>query len=180
MTADAQVTTIFERGTDNLWTATSDAVPATLGGFIRWYGHDGTRSALTFIGYNGVEEHAQAADDTWSLALMYPLADWSCSNVYGATMTADGLRMLVSCYRTETFEDRHALSPSARRVTDEFGPLTASSEGAPQGVLMMTLTDDCSRVYFSALQSVFAAELETSAGDRTCSAPCGGAGASLP
>lgn len=104
------------------------------------------------------EEHAQGSDGTWTVAAMYPLADWSCSAVYGVTLGPDGLRMLLTCYRSDNFKIDTRLLERATR-SEAFGS-PQPFDGAPQGVYQMVMNDDCSRVYFSALQSVFAAELD--------------------
>lgn len=154
----AQVASIFERSSEGLWMPTKESLPPNVSGYSIGTFTSGPDRRIAMVVGQGVDEYAQGDDGTWTLVKTYPIADWGCTAVYGATLSTDGLRMLVTCYRTDIskIETRYA-ERTAR--SELFGALQ-TLDGAPQGVTMMVINDDCSRIYFSALSSIFAAELD--------------------
>lgn len=157
-TAAGQSASLYARGPDNLWAPTKEELPANIMNYQLGTFTTGPDRRLVMTTGSGVDEHAQRSDGAWTLVQSYSGADWACDVVYGVTLSPDGLRMLVTCYRSATskIDTRYAERTSR---AEAFGPLQVF-DGVPQGVYWIDINDDCSRVYFSALQSVFAAELD--------------------
>jgi hypothetical protein len=139
------------------WTLTKDPLPPITNGIISGFSTGPDRRVL-IAGY-GIPTTEYAQDDTgaWAEVASYVPADWQCTNVNAVSLTSDGLRLFVSCSRSDNYrvETRYAERTSK---SDMFGPLQ-NIEGAPVNLSFVVLDDDCSRAYFSALNGVFTADV---------------------
>jgi hypothetical protein len=141
----------------NGWTLTKDSLPPITSGIVSAFSTGPDRRIVT-AGYGlPITEYVQDDTGAWSEAATYAIEDWQCSNVNGVALTSDGLRLIVSCNRSDNYrlETRYA-----ERTTrsETFGPLM-TLEGAPTNLSFVMLDDDCSRAYFSALNAVFTADV---------------------
>jgi hypothetical protein len=154
---DGYVAHVYTRDVEAGWTLTKEPLPPITTGIISTFSTAPDRRIL-IAGYGlPTVEYAQDAAGAWTEVHSYALADWQCSNMYGVSMTTDGLRLFVSCLRADNYRVETRYAERASRA-DLFGPLQPI-EGAPTNLSFVVLDDDCSRAYFSALNAVFTADV---------------------
>ncbi len=156
-TAVGYVANMYTRDGESGWTLTKDPLPPITNGIISTFTTAPDRRVV-IAGYGlPTVEYAQDSTGAWAEVHSYALADWQCSNMYGVSLTSDGLRMFVSCIRTDNYRVETRYAERSSRA-DLFGPLQ-TIEGAPINLSFVVLDDDCSRAYFSALNAVFTADV---------------------
>jgi hypothetical protein len=151
------VANLYARDAETGWTLTKDPLPPITTGIISTFSTAPDRR-IVIAGYGiPTTEYAQDGTGAWAAVGTYEIADWQCSNMNGVSLTSDGLRLFVSCIRSDNFrvETRYAERNSKAEL---FGPMQAI-EGAPVNLSFVVLDDDCSRAYFSALNAVFTADV---------------------
>jgi len=136
----------WQRGADLPFTATGSTF---LGGPTR----GPTRHLLvtTAGGPPSVDEYVSDGSGGWNLQLHVQPADLGLSNLYTAQLSGDGLRMIAYAERVgdTAYQVLYADRPSP---TVPFGLM------APLGVPLVSelfMTEDCGRLYFPALSSIF-------------------------
>jgi hypothetical protein len=87
----------------------------------------------------------------WVVHDSYPVTLLQTTVINTPALTADGLRLVFTGVDGIRYADRPSLS-------DRFGPSQLLTGGVPTGVDYPVLDDDCGKLYFSALDTVFFVE----------------------
>lgn len=100
-----------------------------------------------------VDEYVEDAPDAWRLARSYTTDELGTRSLYTVfNLTADGLQVI---YQQASLDGTLAISHAWRDSVDaRFGPGVAL-DGIPRRVFDAFMTNDCGRVYFSGLSSIF-------------------------
>lgn len=143
---------LYARGPDGAWSFVADTnLPAQLSASAS-QPTGGPERHVMFVDQGGaVSEWVQTT--TWTKVATYTNAELGVAIFFAPRLSGDGLRMTgygqlssVPIYRTLYF-DRASLA-------DRWNPAVAL-EGVPNNLTDAMLSEDCSRLYFSALSSVF-------------------------
>jgi hypothetical protein len=100
-------------------------------------------------------EYAHVGAGTWQAVATYRMADFGLQTFYSSSVTGDGLRLVIVAAPMSNVIDIFYAERAA--ISDPFTTVKRipGMSGFTEGVM----TEDCSRVYFSALGSVFAADV---------------------
>ncbi len=102
-----------------------------------------------------VHELAETAPGTWAEVQLYQAFTLGMRTIYDASLSPDGLRMVFSAMTIGPGAGIDVVMYADRAsVTDRFVGATRL-EGPPSGGRAPFLTEDCARLYFSGLGSVF-------------------------
>lgn len=143
--------TLYARGADGRWMLASDTnLPNQFSGSVSQPTRGPDRHVIVVDG-SGVTEWVLT--DIWRLGATYTNAQLGVASFIYPRISGDGLRMTAygqlaaqPAYRTLYF-DRASISAP-------WNPAQALT-GAPSNINDAVLSDDCSRLYFTALNSVF-------------------------
>jgi hypothetical protein len=105
-------------------------------------------------GHDDVRELSHATGE-WKEVLTHRRAVLEVQSAESLWLSADGLRMIFVADRANQFDVPYLAQVERASLTDEFGPalrLTAPVSSDP------FITEDCGRMYFSGLRSLFYAE----------------------
>lgn len=151
------VVEVFKRRTDGTW-LDSGALPIAPSGFS--YMSQPTRAPRRHImlGYgSSVMEYADDGAGNWPKVGEITYTDLGVTQFLNPTLTADGLRLMFGGYKM--------LAPNYQLFVVDRGDITGTFSAPrtiidmPDGVLDGYLPEDCSRLYFVALSSIFSAQL---------------------
>lgn len=90
--------------------------------------------------------------DTWTEVAQYKFSDFNLLGLHAPRLSPDGLRLIVSGFPMNGTHDQTMIAERAT-ITDRFGPAVPVA-GVPPAEDAV-LSDDCDRMYFFGLDSVF-------------------------
>jgi len=151
------VVEVFQRQTDGTW-IDSGALPIAPSGFnfLTQTTRGPHRHIMLSYG-SSVKEFADDGTGAWPQVGEILYADLGVQSFINPTLTGDGLRLVFGGYRPNA--PSYQLFVADRRdIADAFAAPT-TIVNMPDGVYDAFLPEDCSRLYFSALSSIFTAQL---------------------
>lgn len=149
------VVEVFKRQSDGTWLDTG-ALPIAPSGinFITQPTRAPQRHVMLAYG-TSIIEYADDGTGSWSQVGELKYADLGMTQFFNPTLTADGLRLVFGGYKTTNYQ---IFVVDRVDITNRFSaPVTIAN--MPGGIYDAYIPEDCSRIYFGALGSIFAAQL---------------------
>ncbi|MDB4954788.1 MAG: hypothetical protein JWO36_2357 [Myxococcales bacterium] len=107
---------------------------------------------VLIVSITGLDEYVDAGNNVWNPTLTHSHTQLGVINASSPFLSADGLRLIIYGITTGKGE-AHAMYTDRTSVDSPFGAATPLT-GVPTASDLF-MTEDCSRIYMSGLQSIF-------------------------